>query len=269
MKIGFIGMGNLASSLVRGSAQTEFFPQHEFYAFDVYAPSLEAVAPLGVRAVSCAEELVVTCDMVILAVKPKDIPALLETCQSSFASADPFVVSVAAGTPLSRIADLLGYPVRAARIMPNINAAVGGAATAVYCNEQVRPEEKAALLNFCRSFGGAYEMDEAMFAIFGVIGGCSPAFTYLYIDALARAAVKFGMKKDQALEIAAQTVKGSAQQILAGGAHPYELADRVCSPGGTTIEGVIKLSECGFEHAVHSAVEAAYQKDCDMRNKKN
>ena len=269
MKIGFIGMGNLASALVRGCAQSSFFKQHEFCAYDVYTPSLDAVKPLGVTAVSDADTLIRTCGTVILAVKPKDIPALLRENQAAFAAADPFLVSVAAGTPLASITDLLGFEARAARIMPNINASVGGAATAVFCNSLVKAEEKETLLDFCRSFGGAYEMDEAMFAIFGVIGGCSPAFTYLYIDALARAAVKFGMKKELALEIAAQTVKGSAQQVLASDRHPYELVDRVCSPGGTTIEGVTALSECGFEHAVHSAVEAAYQKDRNMSNKKN
>ncbi len=269
MKIGFIGMGNLASSLVRGSAQTDFFNRHAFCAYDVFAPSLEAVEPLGVQAVSSAAELIRTCETVILAVKPKDIPALLHENKAAFAAADPFVVSVAAGTPLASIYDWLGFQPRAARIMPNINASVCGAATAVCCNELVKGEEKATLLDFCRSFGGAYEMEECMFSIFGVIGGCAPAFTYLYIDELARAAVKFGMKKEQALEIASQTVKGSAQQILASQAHPYELIDRVCSPGGTTIEGVTALSECGFEHAVHSAVEAAYRKDCEMKSNKN
>ena len=265
MKIGFIGMGNLASSLVRGSAQTEYFTQNEFFAFDVYAPSLDAVRPLGVTAVSGAEELIRTCDMVVLAIKPKDFPALLTEQKAAFAAADPFLVSVAAGLPISFITETLGFDARVARIMPNINASVGGAATAVACSDRVTEQEKEALFGFCRSFGVAYELDEALFSIFSVIAACSPAFTYMYIDALARAAVKFGMKKDLALDIAAQTVKGSAQQVLAGGLHPYDLVDRVCSPGGTTIEGVTKLSECGFEHAVHSAVEAAYEKDCNMK----
>ncbi len=269
MKIGFIGMGNLASSLVRGSSQTAFFQQHEFSAFDVYRPCLQAVEPLGVKCVSSADELIRLNDIVILAVKPKDFPALLTENKAAFASSDPFVVSVAAGTPLSFIHELLGFDARMARIMPNINASVCGAATAVFCNELVRADEKEALLGFCRSFGGAYEMAEEMFSVFSVIGGCSPAFTYMYIDELARAAVKFGMKKDLALEIAAQTVKGSAQQVLASDVHPYELIDRVCSPGGTTIEGVNALSECGFENAVHKAVESAYEKDCKLKSEKN
>jgi len=269
MKIGFIGMGNLASSLVRGSSQTAFFLQHEFFAFDVYEPCLQAVEPLGVKRAGSAGELIRSCDTVILAVKPKDFSMLLTENKDAFASSNPFIVSVAAGTPLSFLRELLGFDARMARIMPNINASVCGAATAVYCNEFVVEHEKETLLAFCRSFGGAYEMPEEMFSIFSVIGGCSPAFTYMYVDELARAAVKFGMKKDLALEIAAQTVKGSAQQLLSNDAHPYELIDRVCSPGGTTIDGVSALSECGFENAVHKAVEAAYEKDCKMRSKKN
>lgn len=268
MKIGFIGAGNLATALVAGSSQTEFFCINEFYAYDVYQPSLNNISKYGVKPFTSVADLVKNCDMVILAVKPKDFPKLLQDNAQYFMSRDPFVVSVAAGTELAYIKSLLGFNARLARIMPNINASVCGSATAVCISDGVTEEEKQTLIGFCNSFGGTFEITEEMFAVFGVIGGCSPAFNYMYIDQLARAAVKLGMPKTVALEVAAQAVKGSADMILSSDSHPYELIDKVCSPGGTTIEGITALQENGFENAVNAAVEAAYNKDCKMREKK-
>lgn len=268
MKIGFIGAGNLATALVGGSSQSEFFNQNEFFAYDLYQPSLDRISAYGVTAVSDLTELINASDIVILSVKPKDFPSLLTENAEAFKSENPFIVSVAAGTELDFVRSLLGYDAKLARIMPNINAKVRGSATAVFVQDNVHAAEKQTLIDFCNSFGGTFEIDESQFAVFGVIGGCSPAFNYMYIDQLARAAVKLGMNKAVALEIAAQAVKGSAEMILSAEAHPYELIDRVCSPGGTTIEGVTALQQNGFENAVNCAVEASYNKDCKMRSKK-
>lgn len=268
MKIGFIGAGNLVTALISGCAKSEFFADNLFFAYDIYKPSLDNIAAIGVKPCSSIAELIKNSDAVILAVKPKDFPALLTENSVLFKEKNPFIVSVAAGTDLSYIQSLLGFEARLARIMPNINARVQGSATAVCFTAGVNADEKQSLLDFCASFGGVFEIAEAMFPIFGVIGGCSPAFNYMYIDQLARAAVKLGMNKQTALQIAAQAVKGSAQTILESNEHPYELIDKVCSPGGTTIEGVTALQANGFENAVNAAVAAAYNKDCKMREKK-
>ena len=100
--------------------------------------------------------------------------------------------------------------------------------------------------------------------LFGVIGGCGPAFAYMFIDAMARAGVKNGMKKDTALMVAAQTVLGSAKMILESSEHPWELIDKVCSPGGTTIEAVTSLQADGFESAIHNAIDKAVDKDSKL-----
>ena len=105
------------------------------------------------------------------------------------------------------------------------------------------------------------ELPESSFPLFGVIAGCVPAFAYMFIDAIARAGVENGMSKSDALKFSAQAVLGSAKMVLESDAHPYELIDRVCSPGGTTIEGVISLQADGFESAVHNAVNKAVEKD--------
>ena len=145
--------------------------------------------------------------------------------------------------------------------MPNINAAVGEAVSAFCGNKNATEKDLAFAENMCKSFGTAVSLPEKHFPLFGVIGGSSPAFAYMFIDSLARAAVKNGMPKNQALEICAQAVLGSAKMILESKEHPMELADKVCSPGGTTIEGVLSLRENGFEAAVARAVQAAVEKD--------
>ena len=118
------------------------------------------------------------------------------------------------------------------------------------------------------SIGEVIALDEKFFSAFGVVAGAAPAFAYMFIDELARAAVKIGMNKKTALKIAAQTVLGSAKMIAQSGEHPYELVDRVCSPGGTTIEGVAALNENGFSNAVMQAVTAAFEKDKKLSEKK-
>jgi len=183
MKIGFIGAGNLATALVAGSSQTDFYSTNEFFAYDIYQPSLDNICKFGVRPLKSVNEITEKCDMIILAVKPKDFPKLLQGNSLCFINKDPFIVSVAAGTELAYIKSLLGYNARLARIMPNINARVCGSATAVcFADNSVTDTEKQTLLEFCRSFGGAFEISEDMFAVFGVIGGCSPAFNYMYIE---------------------------------------------------------------------------------------
>ncbi|MBR3095992.1 MAG: pyrroline-5-carboxylate reductase, partial [Clostridia bacterium] len=111
------------------------------------------------------------------------------------------------------------------------------------------------------AFGTAQALPETLFPVFGVVGGSAPAFAYLFIDALARAAVRYGMPRDKALAVCAQTALGSARMVLESGVHPQELIDRVCSPGGTTIEGIAALQQHGFEAALAEAVGAAVEKD--------
>ena len=132
--------------------------------------------------------------------------------------------------------------------MPNINAKVGCATSAFCTTETVSDEQKAIVKKLFSTVGAVTELSEKMFSIHSVIGGAAPAFAYLYIDALSRAAVKAGMPKKQALELTAQTVLGSAKMVLESGEHPWELIDQVCSPGGTTIEGVCSLEAVSYTH---------------------
>lgn len=263
--IGFIGCGNMASAIIRGLASGGRYSPAEIAVFDISAEKAQSFADeLSLTVMKSENEIAEKCDKVVLAVKPDVFPMLLEKIGAELKANDPLVISIAAGKTTDFIASLLPYTPRLIRIMPNINAKVQAAVSAYCGNERASEEDKAFVSDFCNAFGRGIEIAEKNFSIYSAIGGCSPAFAFMFIDSLARAAVKNGMTKAQALETAAQAVLGSAKLILESDEHPWKLVDAVCSPGGTTIEGVCALQEKGFEAAVEAAVEASYNKDKRM-----
>lgn len=262
MKIGFIGAGNMATAIIRGVINSQLIRPEDIYAFDICKEKLSILASeLKINACESAECVADSSDAVVLAVKPNVFPTLLPQMADSLKNNNSLIISIAAGKTIDYIANLLAFDAKIVRIMPNINATVGEAMSAYCCNGFVSETEKEFVDSFCSSFGKATNLSEEQFPIFGVIAGCAPAFAYMFIDSLARAAVKNGMPKKTALEIAAQTVLGSAKQIAESDLHPWELVDRVCSPGGTTIEGVVALQANAFESAVQKAVDASFEKD--------
>lgn len=262
MKVGVIGTGNLATAVLGGSIKSGSFSGDMFVVYDLFADKVrQTCETFGTSAAESARQIASACDVVILAVKPKDFASLLASLAPELQAHDPLIVSVAAGLSLQVLASYLPYEAKLARLMTNINASVGGAMTAYCFGTRVTSAEKAFVRDFCGSFGDATELDEALFAQFGVLAGCVPAFAYKFVDEIARAGVAIGVRKDLALRIAAQTVLGSAQRAACADAHPYELIDRVCTPGGTTIDGMLQLDACGFSDAVHKAVVSSFEKD--------
>ena len=260
--VGFIGCGNMASAIIGGILSSGFLDAGSIGVYDVLRDKTEAFAKeKGIRFFSDVKELSESCSTVILAVKPNVLPAVLSEVGTVLEKNDPLIISIAAGKTTDDIANLLPYSPRIVRIMPNINATVCAAVSAYCGNNRITAEDKEFAEGFCNSFGKGIEIEEKLFSIYTAIGGCSPAFAYMFIDSLARGAVKNGMTKDAALKVAAQAVLGSARMILESGEHPWKLVDAVCSPGGTTIDGVASLQEDGFEASVIKAVEASFYKD--------
>lgn len=260
--VGFIGCGNMASAIIGGILSSGFLDASSIGVYDIIKDKTEGFAKEnGIKFFSDENELIESCSTVVLAVKPNVFPSLLSDVGTLLEKNDPLIISIAAGKSTKEIASLLPYTPRVIRIMPNINAQVCAAVSAYCGNERVSAEDKEFALGFCNSFGKGVEIEEKLFSIYSAIGGCSPAFAYMFIDSLARGAVKNGMSKSAALEVAAQAVLGSAKLILESKEHPWKLVDAVCSPGGTTIEGVASLQSDGFEASVIKAVEASYNKD--------
>lgn len=261
MKLGFIGCGNMASSIISGAVSSGFAAGDNIAVFDIdSAKSAEISKKCGVTVCSSADAVAKDCEFTVLAVKPQVFPVVLPQIKNAVAESKTVVVSIAAGKTLDYIGGFLG-DVPTVRVMPNINAMAGAAMSAVCANSAVSAEQLGFVKELCKAFGDVQEIPEGQFSLFSAIAGCSPAFAFMYIDSLARAAVKNGMPKDTALKIAAQATLGSAKMVLESGRHPWELTDSVCSPGGTTIEGVASLQADGFEHAVMNAVEKALEKD--------
>lgn len=259
--IGFIGSGNMASAIIKGIVSSGKINE-EISIFDINGEKAKALSSLyGVKVSKSGKEIARQCDKVVLSVKPNVFPGLLSEIGEDLKENDPLIISIAAGKTLDYISGLLNYDGRIARVMPNINAKVGAAVSAYCGNERAVGSDLDFVKNLCESFGIAVNIEERLFSIYSAIGGCGPAYAYMFIDSLARAAVKNGMTKAQALEVAAGTVLGSAKMILQGDEHPWELVDQVCSPGGTTIQGVAALQKGSFESLVGSAVDAAYLMD--------
>lgn len=262
MKIGFIGCGNMASAIIKGIIESKAVSADDVYAYDVSPAATEnAAARYGITVCADANELTDICDYVVLAVKPNALVSVLNKINIKLREKNAVLISIAAGKTISFIRETLSQENKIVRVMPNINAKVGAACCAYCANSLVTQSEKKKIEKIFGAIGEISELSESSFPIFGVIAGCGPAFAYMFTDALARAGVKNGLSKDTALKIAAQTVAGSAKMILESGAHPFELIDSVCSPGGTTIEGIASLQADGFESAVHKAVDRALDKD--------
>lgn len=260
MKIGFIGCGNMASAIINGIIDNKAVNSSDIYAYDIYEPAVnKAVESKQINACKSEIEVVKSSDVILLAVKPNVQASVLNTIDGEVG--DKLLISIAAGKTIEFIESNLKCKAKIVRVMPNINAKVGEAISAYCFNELVNDDDKANVELLLNAIGKVLCLDESFFPLFGVIGGCGPAFAYMFIDAMARAGVKNGMKKSDALMISAQTVLGSAKMILESGEHPWQLIDNVCSPGGTTIEGVTSLQADGFEAAVHNAVDKALDKD--------
>lgn len=266
MKIGFIGCGNMANAIIKGILKEGAAASEDINVFDVFTPTLLAMSE-KYSVTICEDEnsVVKQSDIIILAVKPNVLASVLEKINTALESDnEKLLISIAAGKTVEFIRESLTHDCKIIRVMPNINAKVGEAISAYTANKFVTQKDKDNCERLFSAVGSIMYLEENYFPLFGVIGGCGPAFAYMFIDALARAGVKNGMKKDIALTVAAQTVLGSAKLILESNEHPWELIDQVCSPGGTTIEGVTSLQADGFEKAVHNAVNRAVEKDSKL-----
>jgi pyrroline-5-carboxylate reductase len=261
MKFGFIGTGVMAGAMLESALAAGYFPKEDVLVYDKYHP--EAAGRFGCATAESAVKLVEQCGVVQLGMKPQDLPAALEELDEPLQARQPLVISIAAGAPLKKIAV---FAAKAVRLMQNINATVGQGMTAYCATEQVTRDELAWVKGYCECFGRAVQLEEKHFSAFTALAASAPAFAYLFIDELARAGVTAGLPKALALEIAAQTVFGSAALVKESGLHPYELVDRVCSPGGTTIAGVNALREHGFAHAVSQATLAAFARCEELGN---
>ncbi|QIB68864.1 pyrroline-5-carboxylate reductase [Aminipila butyrica] len=264
MRVGFIGAGNMGGAILRGCLASGQVLPTEVCVCGRSPEKLEALCQeLGVQSCGSIRELVESSQVIMLGVKPNMFPEVLPQVAEAYSS-DKVLVSMAAGITMASIGEGVSQSAKIIRVMPNTPAAVGEAMTSVSRNPQVNDEEFAEILELFQSIGRAEEVKEELIHCVIGVSGSSPAYTYMYIDALAEAAVKNGMEKEQALVFAAQSVLGAAKMVLETGVDPVQLRINVCSPGGTTIEAVERLQHLGFAEVVQSGFQAAVDKSRKM-----
>ena len=264
MRIGFLGAGNMAGAMIRGLRKNGHSAK-DVAAFDVAADKLAALsADCGLTIASTAADLIARSDVVVLAVKPQMLKEALAGLQPAFAAADPLILSIAAGTPLATLAALCGDGRRIVRVMPNLNATVGEAMSAFCGNNLVTDADYTAAESILCAFGKAVRLPEEQFSAYSALAGCSPAYSMLYMDALVSAGVQAGIDPEIAKAVVAQAVLGTAKLLAASPDSPETWVERVCSPGGTTIEGVKVLRAEKVSEAVKAAAEASIRRDEEL-----
>lgn len=259
MKIGFIGLGNMAKAMIGGMLQKEIVQTGDIFGSAKTQETLEAVrAMYGIGTRDSNAAVAKEADVLILAVKPQFFQAVIEEIRET-TSEKTLVISIAAGKTMGWIETAFNKEIKLVRCMPNTPALVGEGCTGVCVNERVSQEETELSLRLMESFGKASLVPEGLMDAVGAVSGSSPAFVFMFIEAMADAAVAAGMPRTQAYTFAAQAVYGSAKLVLKSGRHPGELKDMVCSPGGTTIQGVRVLEEKGMRGAVMDALRAVVE----------
>ena len=260
---GFIGAGNMGSALARAAAR-RIDPARLLIANRTPAKAQTLAAELGAEAADNAA-VADTADYIFLGVKPQMLPGLMaELAPALAARRTPFVlVSMAAGITIERLRDLAGAAYGVIRIMPNTPCSIGKGVI-LYTTEGVDTSDLEAFLETMDGAGELVELAENLFDAGSAVSGCGPAFVDLFIEALADGGVACGLPRSAALKLAARTAEGAAALLLDTGKHPGELKDAVCSPGGTTIQGVRALENAGFRGALIEAVIAAWAKNKDL-----
>ncbi|MDD3140727.1 MAG: pyrroline-5-carboxylate reductase [Lachnospiraceae bacterium] len=260
MKLGFIGCGNMASAMMGGIIKNHIFQPEEIIGADVYAPSKEKVKhTLGIQIAETNKEIIEKAEVIVLSVKPQYYEAVITEIKDAI-KPEQIIITIAPGKTLAWIGEKFGKDVKLVRTMPNTPAMVGEGMTAACHNEFVSEKELEYACHILRGFSKVEVVGENLMDVVVSISGSSPAYVFMFIEAMADAAVADGMPRAQAYKFAAQAVLGSAKMVLDTGMHPAELKDMVCSPGGTTIEAVRVLEAKGMRSAVFEAMKACVNK---------
>ncbi|MBQ5472153.1 MAG: pyrroline-5-carboxylate reductase [Treponema sp.] len=260
MKIACIGTGAMGSAIMR-SVCKKYDPK-EITVTDAFADKAKEFAQEnGCNFASSNLDAIKDAKYIFIAVKPAFLKNLFDEIGSSISN-DTVVISMAAGVKIEKLESMA--KARFIRIMPNVAAQISEAMIALSCNDNISKEEQKEAVEILSAAGKVEKVPEKLMDCVTGVSGSGPAFVFMFIEAMADAAVRCGMPRSQAYIYAAQTVKGSAELVLETGKHPGELKDSVTSPAGTTIEGVAALEENGFRSAVIKAVTNATLKSIEL-----
>lgn len=260
MKIGFIGGGNMAGAIIGGMVDNKLYEGAQIAASGKDPVSLEKLKKnFGIEITDDNKVIMDSSDVVFLSVKPQVLPAVIAEIAPMTREKQLFV-SIAAGKTIGWLEEQFGKEIKLVRVMPNTPALVGEGCSGFCANKGVTEEELNIVKEILDCCGTAYLVPEHLMDVVGAASGSGPAFVFMFMEAMADAAVAGGMPRDLAYKMVAQTVLGSGKLMLETGKHPGELKDMVCSPGGTTICGVKVLEEEGMRGAIMGALDSCIQK---------
>ena len=256
MKIGFIGLGNMASAMIGGMIEKKIVKRDEIIGADAFETAVErAKEKFGIAAVSDNQEVVRQAEVIVLSVKPQFYETVIAGIKDSV-RAEQIIITIAPGKTIQWLQGQFGRALKLVRCMPNTPALVGEGMTGATPNEFVTEAELKYVCEILSGFSKVEVISEKLMDTVVAVSGSSPAYVFMFIEAMADAAVEQGMPRAQAYKFAAQAVMGSAKMVLETGKHPGELKDMVCSPAGTTIKAVRVLEKEGLRSAVIEAMDA-------------
>ncbi len=267
MTIGFIGCGNMGSALAKAAikavdADSVFVSRRDTKKLNDFAAEYDVNA-------SDTEYIARYCDYIFLGVKPQMLPELLKKIAPILEErvTDFTLVSMAAGVSIKSIEEMAGDNCSVIRIMPNIPASVGEGVILYTANDYTSKSQIAGFCEILKFAGLLDKIDESKIDAASAVSGCGPAFVFMFCEALADGAVACGLPRDKALLYAAQTLAGSAKMLLETDEHPGKLKDAVCSPAGSTIEGVKALENGKLRGTVMDAIKKAYDRTLELGKK--
>ena len=263
-RIGFIGCGNMGKAMLGSLVKSKDINNEDIMVSTKSNTSAQnIIKEFNVKATTINSEVAKNSDIIFLAVKPFFFKEVIEEIKD-VVKEDVIIISIAAGVTVNQIEEWFGKEIKLVRTMPNTPALVGEGMSAICPNNNVSEEELNYIGKLYNLFGKYEVIAEKDFHAFIALCGSSPAYVFMFIEAMADAAVKLGIPRVKAYKLAEQSILGSAKLALETGKHPGELKDSVCSPGGTTIEAVLELERKGFRTAVISAIEKCADKSKTM-----
>ena len=262
--IGFIGAGRMAAALARGFVDSGLVAPENLIASDPVPAGRKAFGQaVGCETTDSNADVLAKAKVIFLAFKPHQLDEAMETVHDQF-DGSYLVISILAGVRLAKLDEACGGLARVVRVMPNTPALVGEGACGYALGQAATSDDSELVKRLLCAVGVAYEVKESLIDAVTGLSGSGPAYGYTIIEALSDGGVAAGLSRDIATRLAAQTMLGAAKMVLETGKHPGELKDMVCSPGGTTIEGVHELEEGGVRNALINAVRSATERAVEL-----
>ncbi|MDP4083628.1 MAG: pyrroline-5-carboxylate reductase [Bacillota bacterium] len=259
-KIGFIGSGKMAQAMLEGMLSSNDITKENIMASSATEKTrVKIEQKFGILTTIDNQTVAKFADILILAVKPDIHPAIIEDIKKEVKH-DVVVVTIAAGITLDDIEKFFGKKIKAVRTMPNTPSLVGEGMSVICPNSYLREEEIVEVEQLFSTFGKTERLEEKWMDAVPAISGSSPAYVYMFIEAMADGGVRQGIPREKAYRLAAQAVLGAAKMVLETGVHPGELKDNVCTPGGATIEAVAELEKRQLRGGILAAMEKCTEK---------